>query len=260
VFLALREMRRALVRFGLLVSAIGLLVFLILFQQALQDGLITAFVGGIRNQTAPVLVYGVDAQRTLQGSVLPPPLEEAVLAVDGVGAEARVAQSTFTVRVGGDEDDTDAAILGTDDADLFRPAELTGGRRPSKPGQAVGSDVDFEVGDEVTVVPAAGGDPVPITVVGVARDVQLSVTPTLFTDLATFEAATRAVNPDAGQVLPNALALTPRRVTRPTTSSTPSTRRYPTPRPSPAPTPRTRAPGWPRCGSPSRSSSCCTGS
>lgn len=42
-----------------------------------------------------------------------------------------------------------------------------------------------------------------------ARDVQLSVTPTLFTDFATFEDATRVVNPDAAAVLPNALAVAP---------------------------------------------------
>ena len=39
MFLALKEMRRAKVRFGLLIVAIGLLVFLILFQQSLQSGL-----------------------------------------------------------------------------------------------------------------------------------------------------------------------------------------------------------------------------
>ena len=52
MFLALREMRRAKARFALLVSAVGLLVFLILTQQALQDGLITSFVGAIRQQKA----------------------------------------------------------------------------------------------------------------------------------------------------------------------------------------------------------------
>jgi putative ABC transport system permease protein len=57
---ALREMRRAKVRFGLLMASVALLVFLILFQQALQDGLVTSFIGAIRNQSAPVLVYSVD--------------------------------------------------------------------------------------------------------------------------------------------------------------------------------------------------------
>ncbi len=41
MFLAVREIRRAKARFALLVVAIALLLFLILVQQALQDGLIT---------------------------------------------------------------------------------------------------------------------------------------------------------------------------------------------------------------------------
>jgi putative ABC transport system permease protein len=74
MFLALREIRRAIVRFGLLMAAIGLLVFLILTQQALQDGLLTSFIGAIERQSAPVIVYSVDGQRTLQGSVITPDL------------------------------------------------------------------------------------------------------------------------------------------------------------------------------------------
>ena len=49
--IAWKEMVRAKVRFGLLIGAIALLVFLILFQQALRDGLITSFVGAIEHQT-----------------------------------------------------------------------------------------------------------------------------------------------------------------------------------------------------------------
>lgn len=209
VFLALLEMRRALVRFVLLVAAIGLLVFLILFQQALQDGLITAFVGAVRNQSAPIVVYSVDGQRTLQGSVIPPPLEQAVREVPGVAATAQVGQGTFTIRINDEDDDSDAAIIGTGDPELFHPTDLSDGRRPQVEGEAVGSDADFRVGDTVEVVPAPDRDPVTLTVVGVARDVQLSVTPTLFTDLATLAAATLATNPDAEAVLPKALAVVP---------------------------------------------------
>jgi putative ABC transport system permease protein len=208
VNLAWKEVRRAPVRFGLLVGAIGLLVFLILFQQALQDALITSFVGGVRNQSAPVLVYNVDAQRTLQASAIPPPVEEQVRSVDGVESVVRVEQDTFTVRIDGDEP-SDAAIVGADDPELVRPDELSGGRRPEAAGEAVGSDVDFEVGDEVEVVPPAGGEPATLTVVGVAPDVQLSVTPTLFTDVDTFATAAQAASPGTTASLPNALALFP---------------------------------------------------
>src|SRR5690606_15380806 len=136
MFLALREIRQSLVRYGLLVVAIGLLVFLILFQQALQDGLVTAFVGGIRNQSAPVLVYSVDGQRSLQGSVIAPPLEEQIRGAEGIGRAAAVGQGTFTVRIG-DAEPTEAAVLGTDDTDLFHPSTLVEGRSPEAEGEAV---------------------------------------------------------------------------------------------------------------------------
>ncbi len=78
MFLAFREMRRAEVRFTMLTIAVGLFVFLVLFQQALRDGLVTAFVGAIDNQSAPVLVYSVEGRRNLQGSLIGPDLEAAV--------------------------------------------------------------------------------------------------------------------------------------------------------------------------------------
>lgn len=208
MFLALREMRRALVRYSLLVVAIGLLVFLILFQQALQDGLITSFVGAVRNQSAPVLVFSVDGQRSLQGSALPPPLEDQIRSADGIGELAVIGQGTFTVTVG-DADESDASVIGVDDLSLVAPDELSDGRMPETAGEAIGSHVDFSVGDVVTIVPAPDVDPVQIEVVGLARDIQLSVTPTIFSDLETFEAASLATNPDATAVLPSALALYP---------------------------------------------------
>src|SRR5688572_21649522 len=97
MFLAFKEMARAKVRFGLLILAIALLVFLILFQQSLQNGLITSFIGAIRNQTAPVLVYSTDGLRVLQGSVITPDLEAQVGSVDGVADVGRIGQRTFTV-------------------------------------------------------------------------------------------------------------------------------------------------------------------
>src|SRR3546814_16634532 len=104
---------------------------LILTQQALQSGLITAFVGGLEKQSAPVLVYSVDGQRTLQGSVIPPPFEEAIRAVPEVGEAGRIGQGTSTVQIRGDDEESDAAILGAEVPDLGMPAEPTPGRLPA---------------------------------------------------------------------------------------------------------------------------------
>ncbi len=211
MFLALKEIRRAKVRFGLLISAIGLLVLLILAQQAIQTGLITSFIGAIEKQSAPVLVYSVDGQRTLQGSIITPPLEQKVRATEGIAESGRIGQGTFTVKVNDDSEDSDAAIIGYTDPDLGAPTELSDGRRPERPDEAVGSSAGFELGDSVRVLgpggPSAGNET--IEVVGLADDAQLQVTPTLFTDWRTYVAAVNSSNPDAGAVLPSAIGAAP---------------------------------------------------
>jgi putative ABC transport system permease protein len=209
MFLALREMARAKTRFGLLIVAIGMLVFLILFQQSLQNGLLTSFVGAIRNQTAPVLVYTVDGQRVIQGSIVTPDLEQMVRAAPEVGAVGRIGQGTFTVDTAAGEGRYDTTILGYDDPALGAPTALSGGRMPAAPEEAIASEADsaigFGVGDTVIVQP--GG--LEITIVGVARDVQLNAGPTLFVTYDTYVDAVKSANPDAGDPLPNVLAVAP---------------------------------------------------
>jgi putative ABC transport system permease protein len=207
MFLALKELRRAKVRFGLLVAAIALLVFLILFQQALQSSLLTSFVGAIRNQSAPVLVYSTDGQRALQASVLTPDLERMAREAPGVGESGRIGQGTFSVTAGGEI--TEAAIIGYEVEGLGSPTELSEGRLAAGAGEGVASDIDagagFGIGDVVVVEP--GG--YEIEVVGLARDAQLQVSPTVFVTYGTYLDAVSARNPDAGDPLPNALGVAP---------------------------------------------------
>ena len=211
MFLAIREMRRAKARFGLLVAAIALLIFLILFQQALQGGLITSFVGAVRSQSAPVLVFSTDGQRSLQGSVIPPPLEDVVRSVDGIDAAGAIGQGTFTVRVSDAVDTSDAAIIGAVDPSLGGIERVDAGRAADAPGEAVGSASDFVVGDRVRIVPVgvAGGTGPELVVVGVVDDAQLQVSPTLFTSWDDYVEAARAANPDATAILPNVLGVRP---------------------------------------------------
>lgn len=213
MYLALKEMARSKVRFGLLVAAIALLVFLILFQQSLQNGLITGFIGAIRNQNAPVLVYAVDGQRVIQGSVITPDLQLLATSAPGVGQTGRIGQGTFSSRPGTAAETYDTTIigydLGADGQGLGAPARLSGGRYPATTLEAVASasdaDQGFGLGTVVTIAP--GG--LAITIVGQADDVDLNVTPTLFASYDTYEAAVRSVNPDAGSLLPNVLAMRP---------------------------------------------------
>ena len=207
MFLALREMRRAVVRFLLLMASIGLLVFLILFQQTLQNGLITSFVGAIENQSAPVLVYSVDGRRNLQGSIITPDLEQQIRAVDGVGAAGPIGQGTFSVRAGGEL--TSAAIIGYSEPGLGAPDTMVQGRLPESDGEVVAIDSaasdGFDVGDTVTVEP--GG--LELTVVGLAERIGYQASTTLFAAYDTYVDAVLAANPDATGALPAVMALSP---------------------------------------------------
>jgi putative ABC transport system permease protein len=215
MFLAFKEMARAKVRFALLIAAIALLVFLILFQQSLQNGLITGFIGAIREQSAPVLVYSVDGQRVIQGSVITPPMEEQVRSATGVGEVGRIGQGTFTGVPSGNADGETFDItllgyeLGTDGAGIGAPTDVVEGRLPTTDGEAVVSDADvplgFGIGDTVTLLP--GGTT--IEIVGVAANAQLNVAPTLFASYDTYVDAVKSVNPDAGDPLPNVLGVVP---------------------------------------------------
>jgi putative ABC transport system permease protein len=215
MFLAFKEMARAKVRFALLVAAIALLVFLILFQQSLQNGLITGFIGAIRTQSAPVLVYSVDGQRVIQGSVITPQMEEQVRAAPGTGQIGRIGQGTFTGRPSGDDDGEtyDTTILGYElgpgGEGLGAPTTLIRGRLPQADDEAVVSDADvslgYDIGDTVTLLP---GDKT-IEIVGVAENAQLNVSPTLYTSYDTYLSAVASVNPDAGVPLPNVLGVAP---------------------------------------------------
>ncbi|HET9872411.1 MAG TPA: hypothetical protein VFP89_07440 [Propionibacteriaceae bacterium] len=212
MFLAFREMRRARLRFGLLIGTVSLLVFLILAQQALQNSLITSFIGALQRQTAPVLVYSTDAQRAPLGSVIPPDLSAQIEDVAAVAESGRLGVGSFTVRSdadAGDEVESTATLFGFDRQNLGGPSPLSAGVLPRTNAEAVGSAADFAVGQQVHVVPAGGAQPVRLTVVGLIEEAQLLVTPTLFVAYPAYEAAVKATNPDARRVLPSLLAVRP---------------------------------------------------
>jgi putative ABC transport system permease protein len=208
MFLALREMQRAKTRFGLLAGAVGLLIFLILFQQALLGGLVSQFIGALEHQSGEVLVYNDQARKNLEGSVILSGQLEEVQKVSSVGEASPLGESTFTVVAGGKERDTVlfGYVLGKPGA----PTTLIDGRLPKGANEGVASEKDradgFDIGDVVQVQP----DGVKITVVGVARDINYSVNPVLFVDFPTFEAAKKTRNPDATQILASAIAVTPK--------------------------------------------------
>lgn len=205
MFLAFAEIRRSKARFALLAGAIALLAFLILFQQAIQSSLLRSLSGGVRNQTAPVLVFNVDGRRFLQSSTVSDAQRDSIDALPETGEIGAIRQGTFPVLVGATTEAT--SILGYEDPALGGPAELVEGRLPERPGEVVMNEVDevfgFEVGDVVRVQPTG----VELTIVGAAADVGLNGLPTLFTTTDTYLDILRTRNEAAMLPPANALGL-----------------------------------------------------
>lgn len=222
--LALREIRRTKLRFSLLAGAVGLLVFLILFQSTLLSTLLSFFSGALGSQSGAVVVYSEDARKNPEGSILPLATVDEVAAVPGVAAAGPFGVDTMTARAGGEV--LDVALLGYRLDGPGRPTTLVSGRLPRDGGEGVASDIDadrgFAVGDTVRIVGPDGT--LPIRIVGLARDIRFSVQPGVFVSYETFEDASRVKNPDALAVLPSMVVATTERGVSPAVAATRITR------------------------------------
>ena len=205
MLLASREIRRAPVRFGLLAGAIGLLIFLVFFQQTLLSSLLNSFTGALQNQSGTVLVYSSEARKNVEASVLSPDIVAKVAVVPGVGQVGPLGVATLTFLASGQQ--VDVAVIGAEPGKPGQPTKLISGRPATAAGEGVASSEaqGFAIGDTVTT--AAGRSPV--TIVGLTEQSQLSVLPTLFVAYDTYTTLRKAANPDATAVLASAVAVIP---------------------------------------------------
>ena len=196
MFLALKEMKRAKLRFGLLAGAVGLLVFLILFQQALLSGLVNQFIGALKHQSGDVLVYSDQARKNLEGSIILPGQLEQVAAGRGRGgrcAARRVHLHGHRRRRGARRGDLRVRARFTgcphDAGGRSTAARPRAKRWPARRT----APTDSTSATWCRCNPTGWRSPSwasPATI-------NYSVAPVLFVDFATFEDAKRTRNPDA---------------------------------------------------------------
>jgi putative ABC transport system permease protein len=175
MFIALRDLWRSKLRFGLLAGAVALLIFLLLFLNTLSATLLGFFVGAIENNSSEVLVYDDMARRNLQASRLDPSVVSDVAAVAGVAAAAPIGELTLTVEVGGEL--TDLSLWGVDLNGPGQPESIVEGRLP-EPGEVVvdksGVTEGFEIGETITLVPSGAE----LKIVGYVEDLRYAVVAT----------------------------------------------------------------------------------
>ncbi|CAN5761699.1 hypothetical protein BH24ACT15_BH24ACT15_11910 [soil metagenome] len=189
MFFALKEIRRSLGRFALLTTAVGLLVLLLLFFQAVAGTLTLGITGAVQSSAADVFVYDARARLNPQASILPPQAVQQVTMVDGVAAAAPIGIGVFTATATTDDTATtqaavDVTVFGGDPTGPSVPRTLSAGRLPRAEGEAIfsGSSLDssFALSDQIAVGPQV------LTVVSVADDAAFNVAPTFYVPFDTY--------------------------------------------------------------------------
>ncbi len=183
MFLALAEIRRSLGRFALLGGAIGLLVLLLLFFQAVAGALTGGLTGAFEAASADVWVYDDAARLNPQASVLSDDVADAVAGIDGVD---RAGPVTFTVF---DVADEPTAVVAVEPDSPALPATLSSGSPIVANGDAVLAASGFVAAPPTQGLQLSG---VPVDVVGEADGATFNVLPTLFTTRDVVAEATAA--------------------------------------------------------------------
>jgi putative ABC transport system permease protein len=211
---ATAELRRSRARFGFLTVGAGLLVFVLLFQQALLTAVLDGMTGAITHQSGSVLVFAREAQRSIGGSLVTADQQAQVTAMPQVGDAAELGVTLLSYLTPDSDELINVSVIGFRPDRPGEPIGLSSGRMPDKPGEAVFSSEDavgFDVGDTLTIEP--GG--VTVTVVGLTSGGRLNVGPTLWTPWETYDQLVKEANPDNVMILPSVLAIEPAAGTTP---------------------------------------------
>lgn len=203
MYIALRELWRSKLRFGLLSAAVALLAFLLLFLGTLSGTLLSAYVGAIENAEADAVVFSSDARRNVQASRFDVAAVEEVQQVPGVMAAAGMNEVTLTVLIDGE----------TSDLSLWAVEPGAPGDVPIIEGRKAGAgelvvDVSakaagFEIGSTVTLVETDRD----LAIVGFTDRRQYAVLPTGYTPLPEWNRVFLETYPGATDIPINLIAV-----------------------------------------------------
>ncbi len=151
VNLALTEMRRAKLRFGLLTAAVALLVFLIIFLTSLSGALLRSFTGALESLPADGLVYAEGSRANVQASRLAPDTVASVAAVPGVAAAAPLSVLAANATIAGQPGEVQ--LVGIQPDSPSQPEGLREGVMPRTATEVAidASEAEVGVGDTIRV-------------------------------------------------------------------------------------------------------------
>lgn len=198
---ALTEMRRSKLRFGLLTGAVALLVFLVVLLTTLSNALISAITGALKGLDAQVLVYNEGARDNLQASRMDPAVVAQVSRVPGVSAAGPVSTITTSAKL--KDGSEDLQVFAFEAGKPGAPTGLSEGRLPEAPGEVAMDGGGYAIGDTLELT----GTGQSAEVVGLLRGAQFSALPTAYITEQAYAKFVRAQNPNVPFVPLNAVAV-----------------------------------------------------
>ncbi len=203
VNMALTEMKRAKLRFGLLTAAVALLVFLIVFLSSLSGALLRAFTGALESLPADGLVYSEASRANVQASRLEPGVTQQVAAVEGVSAVGPLAVLSANAVVAGEPDELQ--LIGVTPGSPSQPGGLRAGEFPQSPTEVAvdASQAEVGLGDTIRV----NGSQTDLVVTGTLVGTQFG-TDTAWITTEGYEALLTELNPGLAAVPINAVVFT----------------------------------------------------
>ncbi|MGT2910464.1 ABC transporter permease [Streptococcus cameli] len=185
MFLALNEIKQAKLRYGLIISLILLISYLVFFLVGLANGLANLNRSGVDFWKADTVLLAEDAYQTLTLSSFERDLVQEVEA-DKASPLALQSVVSWVVEDPADEDKVKATIFAIEE-DSFLSPTIIEGEAISDEGQVVISERlakenEFAIGDEVEIAKTD----VTLEIVGLAKEASYNVAPLMYTNFETF--------------------------------------------------------------------------
>lgn len=196
--LALTEMWRTRGRYGAVVVALSLIVFLVLILAALADGLFAGSTDALATSDADVQVFSDASRDSLVRSQLDPGLRADVAEVDGVTDVGEL--SVLLGGAEGPEGDLDVALVGFRPGHVGAPTEVLDGDLPVAGEDGVAAvdetllDEGVAIGDQVTF----SGSEAPLEVIGVVTGTRFQLQPTVWVPTDQLRAIREETRPETG--------------------------------------------------------------
>lgn len=188
------ELTRTKGRFGAVVGALALIVFLVLVLGALADGLFYGATGAVRSTNATAYAFSDDAEGSLIRSRMDEADVAALAAAPGVEAAGPIGVLLTGGR--GPEGDIDLAVFGLEVGGPGTPTTLVEGRLPDA-GETGTAAVDTRLQETgVTLGSQVFVGDVGVEVVGFVSDAAYQLQPTVWTSVADWRAMRDAVRPE----------------------------------------------------------------